>query len=421
MEIPPGQRKFECEHCQAEILVPIDLPPTSAPCPVCQEITTSPGPESVAAASIPVGQEAAPRAEHVVPEQVQDSTIKNDSEPSDDRELESNDYESRGTKNEKGGLLLPLAGLAFLGLLVGGFFLFKSFRAENNSEQTSPVGDGVSKKVQKTSTPGVFAGNDSPQTRVLTEFLAATSAEERAKFVIGKESVIPEMEAFYRKIGVGEEELKAQFFSQIPLDESDIARGIALFRFERPKQFKLSSFFTPIRGLRAGIGLSKSSLNTRAAGHISNFEVEADRAMVYFKEIDGESLLDWHTYVQTRYRTFRDFVNKPVAGAQGVFRVMVGEHASTLYSSDPSVRNYMVADPVHFEEDLVVMTLKKASEVGQLFEKLAWTDVLQKGFAPVGATLSLKWTSGAEPVLYIEKVICWEFLGVGGDPSNLSR
>jgi len=47
MEIPPGQRKFECEHCQAEILVPIDLPPTTAPCPVCQEITTSPGPEEL--------------------------------------------------------------------------------------------------------------------------------------------------------------------------------------------------------------------------------------------------------------------------------------------------------------------------------------------------------------------------------------
>jgi hypothetical protein len=39
---PPGQKKFECEHCQDAILVAVDHSSTSSPYSVCQQVTSSP-------------------------------------------------------------------------------------------------------------------------------------------------------------------------------------------------------------------------------------------------------------------------------------------------------------------------------------------------------------------------------------------
>jgi len=307
MEIPPGQKKFECEHCQAEILVPIDLPPTTAPCPVCQEITTSPGLEPVVEKAAPISQDSAPRVAESTVEERRDSSAVIDSRSSgNDRALDHKDYESRGEKKSKGGLLWLLAALAFLGLLLGGLLLLKNSRAEEKPVEPSGGDNKIAEgdaEGQGTSSQAVQE-NSSEQVDVLTKFLNATSPEERAKYVIGKESVIEEMKRFYRKRGVEKEKLRAQFFSQIPSDPADVSRGISLFQFERPKQFDMGSFFTPILDLRTQSRLKRPSLNIRAAGKVANFEVVAEKAIVYFKKVDQENLLDWHTYVQTRYRTF---------------------------------------------------------------------------------------------------------------------
>lgn len=39
---PPGQKKFECEHCQDAILVAVDHSSTSSTSSVCQQVTSSP-------------------------------------------------------------------------------------------------------------------------------------------------------------------------------------------------------------------------------------------------------------------------------------------------------------------------------------------------------------------------------------------
>ena len=41
-EIPSDKKQFLCTHCSGKVLVPKDLPPTTAPCPYCGGTITSP-------------------------------------------------------------------------------------------------------------------------------------------------------------------------------------------------------------------------------------------------------------------------------------------------------------------------------------------------------------------------------------------
>ena len=47
--------------------------------------------------------------------------------------------------------------------------------------------------------------------------------------------------------------------------------------------------------------------------------------MSFFKEQDGELLLDWNVYTQTKYRLFKEFINDPDPGRSKVFRLMIRE------------------------------------------------------------------------------------------------
>ena len=49
--IPADRREFRCIHCDGKILIPVDLPPTTGPCPHCSGVITSPAPESPAPAA----------------------------------------------------------------------------------------------------------------------------------------------------------------------------------------------------------------------------------------------------------------------------------------------------------------------------------------------------------------------------------
>lgn len=399
MDTPQGQRQFECEHCQAAILVPIDLPPTSAPCPVCQQITTSP------ALSQPVAQVARPA---VNPERP-----KNHEKRPDHR-----DYASDVEKGSGAGLLWGLAALTFLGLLAGGFFLFQ--KSKGNPPPNNGIG-GDSEIPMTTNAPPQFTGVEEQALDVLKNFLSASTIEEKAKYVIGKETILPDMRAYYGSGSLPKEELRADFFSEWPMDKSDTDRGIYLIEFDRPKQFKLGELFSPITDLKTHLTLKEPDLQTKSRAFRQNFEMEANRARVFLKKTGDELLIDWHTYVQTKDRLFRDFIDYPVAGRKGTFRVSLGEDVSTILQGDPGVRCYRLVDPAHFEEDIAIIPIKRDSQPGKEFEKLAWTDVVGQGPAGSGATVVLQWTTDPTPVLQVNEVICWEFLGVGGDPSNLGK
>jgi len=73
---PSQQREFRCGHCNGRIVIPIDLPPTTGPCPHCGGVITSPAPPSrglvpftttavPAAPAIPVQPQAQPQPQPV--------------------------------------------------------------------------------------------------------------------------------------------------------------------------------------------------------------------------------------------------------------------------------------------------------------------------------------------------------------------
>ena len=411
MEIPPGQKKFECEHCQAAILVPVDLPATSAPCPVCQMITTSPALGQAVA--------AAPQAVAAAPQRM---------ERKSERDMGSRSKRKRSNESGRGaGLLWGVAGLVALSLVLGGIVLFIKSRPKPSQGNIAPMGVVESGEATIGAAVGVSDQSEGIRKRaleVLDKFLTASSVEEKAKYVLGKERLIPEMRAFYGSGVIEHNDLQADFFSEWAIDSPDAERGIYLLDFELPKQFRLSGLFRPITDFKTRLNLEAPDLHTSSKALVENFEMDAVRAMIFLKDTDGELLVDWHTYVQTKNRLFRDFVESPVAGGKGTFRLVIAEHVSTIFEQDSSTRNYKLIEPAHHEEDFTVVRVQRDSEVGKILEELAWTDVPGKrNLEPSsrkGATVVLEWSNEAEPVLGISRILCWEFLGVGGDPSNLT-
>ncbi len=418
MEIPPGQKKFECEHCQAAILVPIDLPATSAPCPSCHQITTSPPLEAAAAQEVQSAPAPAPELAAV-----SSSSTSAPSAPVEEQVASSERGEQRsGSKGA--GMLWGILGLMALALLVLAFLFFKKSQ-KSEAAPASVVAENPMAPSETVGEAGPSSDFEKRATALLESFFKATSVEQKAKYVIGKEAKIPEMRAFYGEGAIEPDDLQSDFFSELAMNPLDLARGIYLFEFELPKRFKMSELFGPIADFKTRLQLEAPDMQTRSKAFRENYEMEAVRAMVFFKEKDGELLIDWNTYVQTKNRLFRNFIEYPVAGRKGTFRVLLREHVSTLYDKGAATRNYNVVEPAHFEEDSAIIKVKRDSEVGKILEELAWTDVPEKSNrgegTSRGATVELEWSQDSEPVLKIAKIICWEFLGVGGDPSNLTK
>jgi len=230
------------------------------------------------------------------------------------------------------------------------------------------------------------------------------------------------MKAFYKGDVIVAEDLRPDFFTETLMEQSDQERGIKLLQFERPSQVKLGSF-PPIFDVEVGTGLAEADIQTRFRSQQQFLEMEAIRAQVFLKKVEGEFLVDWETYIQTKNRTLRDFVGNPDSGKTETFRILLTEDISTTYEKNQSLRNYRLSDPTHYKEDWAIVTVQRDSKIGKLLEKYAWTDV--SGKSPnntnSSATVRLRWSNDQIPVLELAEVICWEFLGVGGDPSNLSR
>lgn len=395
MEIPPGQKQFNCEHCQAAILVPVDLPPTSAPCPVCQQITTSPGPEAAPSPTPP--------------------------EPTDREQVRPEPVEQAPAYQEKAGgggagILWGLAVLTFVGLLAGGYYLFQEHRVKSGEGVVNPLDAPTT----RTAARPTFDGVEKEALTLLEGFLDAKTPEEKARFVINGEEALPEMKAYYGGGGIEKDNIRADYFSEWAMDTTDTDRGIFLLEYDRPKQFKMSELFSPVTDIKTHLTLEEPDLQTKSLAMRENFEMEAERARIFLKQKDGKLLLDWHTYVQTKDRTFRDFINFPVAGRKKVFRLFIAEEVGTILRGDPALREYRLVDPAHSREDVAKVFVERKTEVGKILEELAWTDVIGKAPHGKSITLELEWSNEPEPKLKIPRIICWEFLGVGGDPSNLA-
>jgi len=372
---------------------------------MCGASTTSPEPEEGVQAPEPAAQEISAGASKPLTQATSGEIV--------------------GEKKGGAGLLWGIAALAFVGLLVGSYFLLSKLRVDPVAAPDNGSMVPTEEAAQVPSAAAApIAGDPRTQeevTKVLNDFFKAKTAEEKAQYVIGGASRADEIREFYASEERQGTKLAAENFIAFPMEQSDKDRGIFLMDYHRPKQFKLSEFFRPIASMEIQMQVETPSIIVWSGALLDNFEMEAQRARAFFKKIDGVYKLDWDTLVQTQFRTLRDFTDYPSPGSSGVFRVFVIEDVTTTMKKNPDLRVYRVVDAAHVDDDQVTVEVPQNSEVGQLLAPFNWTDQPGKTVQGTTATVRLKWTDDPEPELVIDEIICWEFLNIGGDPSNLAE
>ncbi|MCH2063713.1 MAG: hypothetical protein MK194_08310 [Roseibacillus sp.] len=256
--------------------------------------------------------------------------------------------------------------------------------------------------------------------KALSGFLQARSAEEKARYVIGSDVLGSEMANFYRGASeIDESDTPIEGFSHQALDIVDRRRGLFLMRFERPSQLKMSEFFRPVVPLEIQYDLKEPGLLLSSLASRDRFAMDPVRVMAFFKEVDGTLLLDWHVYTQTKYRIFKHFITGPRPGVGGVFRVMVREAlpASAAETSAADTRTFRLSDPA-FGQDRITVVVPNDGLSGRVLSQLAWINMPDRSDQNRYATVRLSWTEEPESHIHLDEVICWEFLGLGGEIGN---
>jgi hypothetical protein len=249
--------------------------------------------------------------------------------------------------------------------------------------------------------------------------LRARSPEEKAGYVLGGEGMEGAMSEFYLGTqSIDDSETPIDAFNHFDLDIADKKRGIFLMQYERPAQYEMGKFFRPIASLQIQHKLEEPDLLLSVFAAHQNFELESVRVMAFFKKVDNKLLLDWEVYAQTKYRSLRHFRDHPQPGVSRDFRVMVSEALPGAGDADLSTfRIFRFADPAH-SEDRVDVPVEMAGLPGQILSELAWINLPDREAQRRYATLTLAWSEDSPPRMTLQKVICWEFLGLGGVAGN---
>lgn len=256
-------------------------------------------------------------------------------------------------------------------------------------------------------------------TEVMEAFLKAETIEEKAKFVVGGESRIPEMSEFYREREVADMDTPLQAFSHEDLVMEDKERGLFLMRYDRPAQFAMNEFFRPVAPLEVQYKTEEPDALLATAADLDNFAMDPVRILAFFKG-EGESLkLDWDVFVQTKHRLLKQFLEAPSPGSRHVFRVRIHEDVpSVKQDSAAEVRYYRVIDPAN-DDDFCKIPVVVDSALGKHLSTLNWVGVESAKISSRGATVELAWSDDEEPRVYIKRLLCWEYLGLGGVMGNL--
>ena len=172
-------------------------------------------------------------------------------------------------------------------------------------------------------------------------------------------------------------------------------------------------FFRPLAPLEVQHGLQEPDLLLSSLAKAGNFTSEPVKVHVFFKRTPDGLRLDWETFAQTKYRTFRNFSELPDPGKSGVFRLFVVEDVPEKGQVVRGMKTYRMVDPAH-RTDSVRVQVAIDSELGRALSILNWRGIRNARQKTKTATLELEWTQDASPQLAIKRFICWEFLGIGG-------
>ncbi|MEY3895069.1 MAG: hypothetical protein RLZZ214_588 [Verrucomicrobiota bacterium] len=432
--IPANQREFRCAHCDGKILIPLDLPPTTGPCPHCGGVITSPDYEPpvapVAAFQIPPPPVATPPPPAVVeikppppsPEipatphpLAKKDTPKVELPPPakvPEPKVSKKEKPAKVDKSKRSGLIPALLVLLLLGLVGAGVAYFAS------KELRKPV-EPPTVKV----TAGDPAVNEANYIRIgwqkdayqlLRGYMAATDTPGKIPFILKGEQLAPKIEEFYGGGVILDSDTPAEAFSIYELSEEDRKRGLFMMIYDQPPQFDMKEFFRPLASLEVQYGVDEADLLLSTLARVGNFAMEPLRVHAFFKRTPDGLKLDWEIFAQTKYRTLQSFAELPEVGQSGVFRVFIVEDVPEKGKAVAGTRTYRMADPAN-TGDTARVNVKVDSETGRALSLINWRGTKENRPITRTATVELKWgRDAAAPELEISRFICWEFLGLGG-------
>ena len=248
----------------------------------------------------------------------------------------------------------------------------------------------------------------------LAGFLAASTIDEKLAFVLEPERIRPLMERLYGPLPHRESDTPIEAYSLHELSEQDRRRGIFMMIFDRPPQVDMREFFRPLASLEVQHSLTEADMLLSAVARLDNFELEPIRAHAFFKRTSAGLKLDWEVFVQTKYRTLRDFIELPEAGASAVFRVIIMEDVPPKGMAVAGTRTYRFTCPAN-HGDSARVNVPVDSDFGRELAVLNWRGT--EGATPIArtATIEVTWSEDPDtPELTLSRFLCWEFLGLGG-------
>ncbi len=465
-EIPNDKRAFLCEHCGGTILIPLDLPSTTGPCPHCTGEITSPAPEKplppVQAAPTPVKQvlpstSLAPPAQEVpapVKQVPLPAAVRPSIPPARKTPLATADRTppasaadpapkttpeaprlgapsgeivrtpiptASTSKPQKSGLIPVMFVLLLLIVGAGVAVLIVSREMGNNipSPNTATTA-GPNSQVMEANY--IRTGWQKEALQVLRNYIAATSSQDKLPYILNGAALATRVEDFYGGGFINDSDTPAEAFSVYELSEEDRKRGLFMMIFDQPPQFEMKEFFRPLASLEVQYGIDEADLLLSTLARAGNFAMEPLRVHAFFKRTPDGLKLDWEIFAQTKYRTFQNFVELPEVGQTAIFRVFIVEDVPDKSRLEVGTRTYRIADPAN-TTDTARVNVKVDSETGRTLSLINWRGTKDSRPITRTATVELSWTGeNHAPELEISRFICWEFLGLGGEapPSTAS-
>lgn len=319
---------------------------------------------------------------------------------------------SKTTPSPRSGLLMVILIFVLL-LILGGAGVF--FAMKELGKKPAPVIPKVSEgNPEAVETQYINIGWQKDAYEVLSGYLAATTTEGKLAYILNAEALKPKVEEFYGGGVINDSDTPAESFAIYDLLEEDRRKGLFMMIYDQPPQFALKEFFTPLASLEVQHGVEKEDLLLRNMAGIRNFAMEPLRVHAFFKRTPQGLKLDWEIFVQTKYRTFQNFVELPDPGNAQIFRVFIEEDVPEKGRAIPGMLTYRLKDPAN-STDIARVNVKVDSEPGRALSVINWRGSSENRPINRNATLELKWTNDASsPELEISRFICWEFLGLGG-------
>lgn len=318
--------------------------------------------------------------------------------------------------NKKGNMGAVLAAVVIL-LLAGGATIWLAGKWKKDQADGNSANLGTGTNLPMSGDAWIERGWKKEASSVLGDFMAAKSPEEKMKYVIPNDGVLEELKVYFPN-GKTDTDTPLSAFSFSEDNRQDRERGIFLMRYSRPAQIDIREYFAPIGNIETVMGQETPSL-IETAHRINEDSLSQPVGInAFFKKTDDGLKLDASVFIQGKFRTFKAFTEYPQPGKSKVFRVVASEVLSHALRDDATRRTYKLADYA-YQQDFVIVPVEVESEVGKILSVLNWRGSSKRVF-PRTATVEIAWTDTTPSVLELRKVLCWEFLGVGGKLGNTS-